>query len=318
MSSFRLRASALACVVSFMAASSATAQDEAIPEADPIPDAQPFDEPSGPGGPTGRDSVAPGQTPADETPIGEARRTNPGPGFGADRTHARLRWEQYRIPFEIDQARSLGLGSRQLNRRTDWLLEKTSMRFEVGRGFGSEDLQIDLYGGLGWGWTEMSLDARRGADINPAGPHFVADFDSDADFDVSLGTDVWAFVTDTVFVGVGYQFLFSHVMFEDELIPLIGPSDGEANLTIHDLTVRVGTRINRVASVWVGSGITAVWGEVDFDVKGGGDGEFELENESWVKGVVGAAFHPGDNVVAKFEAQFMPEPTFRMDIGWSF
>jgi opacity protein-like surface antigen len=290
-------------------ASSAIAQDDSIPRAEPMP-----------AGEQGRETVAPGQTPAEEVPIGQAHRRNPGPGFGAGRSHARLRWERYRIPFEVDQFRSsagFAGGSRGLNRRTDWVLEKTSMRLEGGTGFGSEEVQVDVYGGLGWGWTEIGLDTRTGSDLSPGGPAVALDFDSEIDFDLSAGIDVWAFVTSSIFVGVGYQFIFSHAEFDHEVF-IATPVDGQANLTIHDLSVRVGARINRMVSTWLGAGITAVWGDVDLRAKTGGGIDFELENDAWVKGLVGFALHPGDNVVARFEAQFMPEPSFRVDVGWSF
>lgn len=324
------RAGALALALLLGAAAGATAQDD-IPQAEPVPEQDPLgDSPTGrtdsaPAHSTGRDSVTPAQTEAEEEPRGAGHRRNPGPGFGADRTHVRLRWDQYRVPVEIDQFRDsanvlgLGFGSRGLNRRTDWELEKTSMRLEAGHGFGGEDLQFDLYGGLGWGWTELGLDADKGSDLFQAGPAVAADFDSDIDFDLSLGADVWAFVTDTVFVGVGYQFLFSHASYDHQAFLNGSVIDGESNITLHDLTGRVGVRINRMVSVWGGAGITAVWGEFDVEPKRTtADVEFEVENEAWVKGVLGFSLHPGDNVVGSFEAQFMPEPTFRMSLGWSF
>lgn len=296
----------------------APAAEDASPidDASPVDEAPPADEVSGPADlpPPAVGTTAPGQAAADAPP-GAAP---PGPGFGVGRLQARFVWQDYRLEVEADDVRG-PFGTRPANRRIDYDLRKTSMRFELGYGLGNETIELDLYGGLGWGFTDLSLEGKPGSLVAGAGPTVQYTASTDADFDLSLGLDLWAFVADHVFVGAGYQFLYSHGEFDNQLF--YGVDDGVLDLTIHDLTLlRVGARFD-VVSFWAGFGFVFVAGDLDLDQRGGPgrwDVDLGSDDPAFIKGLLGAAIHPGENFVGRFELAFLPDPSFFVSLGWSF
>lgn len=110
-----------------------------------------------------------------------------------------------------------------------------------------------------------------------------------------------------------------HATFDNELF--YGVDDGTLDVTIHDVTlVRIGGRFD-VVSVWAGFGFVFVAGDLDLDDRDGParwDIDVGSDDPAFLKGLVGAAIHPGDNFFARLEVAFMPDPSFFVSLGWSF
>lgn len=287
---------------------------EPVPEAPPPPEATPPAAPQAEAGPSVPSSVEP----VDEPP----RRSDPGPGVGLGLLQARFVWQDYRLAdLELDHVSGAArpfINDRVGNRRIDYELRLSSARIELAYGFEGAGMELDIFGGLGFGWTELSVDAQNNSAVNNGADAEVTVRTEDADFDLSFGMDVWARVSDRVLIGFGSQLLYVHAEMDDQL--LFNPSDVVLDTVVADITVfRLGGQVADYATLWAGVGLIVVGSELTVHEKGGGHWETDLGTDDTVlKGLLGASLHPGDDLTANIELALMPDPQLRVQVGWSF
>jgi hypothetical protein len=286
---------------------------EPIPAEAPPPDAPPPTVPP--------DAVGPTEDPMAEPP-GRLASSQPGPGVGVGRVHARFVWQEYRLAgLELDHVRGAARpfpSARVGNRRIDYELRLTSARIELAYGVDAGGLELDMFGGLGFGWTELSVDAQNNSAVNNGADTELTVRTDDADFDLSFGMDVWTHISEDVVMGFGMQLLYAHAEMDDQL--LFNPADISVDTAVADFTLlRVGVDVNPYATVWAGVGLVVVGSSLEVHEKGGGHWSSDLgTDDTFFKGLLGASLHPGENLTANIELGLMPEVQMRIAIGWSF
>ena len=307
-------------ILGFLVACSPALAQEPAPEAapGPAPEAAPGPAPE----------AAPGEAPptAEGTPALEAsqpaaKKTPRGAGPTAGVLQLRLVWQDQRLPLRAHHVKGdeQPVGTSQANGRTGYDVRHTSARVELAYGLDlDEDVGLELYGGMGWGTTALSVEARTGSVVAGGGPRVEATMESLVDLDLALGFEARFDLTETIFVGGGYQFLYSRTRFDDQTFYSV--VDGRYDLLVHDLTLRVGVRPLEVLSVWGGLGFTVTWSNLNLDEQGDTtrwDLNLETGHE-FFKGVLGLSLHPGEHLAAAFEVAFIPDPSYRIQLGWTF
>ena len=244
----------------------------------------------------------------------ETRNARPWPTPG--RLQARVVFSDVRLDLEPAHVSGSDLprDTSEADFQTDYDVRHTTARLEAAYAIGvTDELQLELYGGLGWGWTAITWEYDApDADVTA---------ESEGDFTLGVGGAARFFLSESFFAAAGYGLTYSNVTFEDQSFWRGAVVDARQDVVLHEVTATLGLSTD-IASVWGGLGVIFYWGDLNIDEKPATgtarwDATFD-QGDSRLKGVIGAGLHPSEFLSCSLQFEFVPDPTVRIMIAWTF